>query len=194
MYNNAGIGGGEGSLVDCTEDVWQRTIDVDLKGVWLGMKHCIPHMIASGGSIVSTASIAAIYAFPAFAAYGAAKAGVTEPTRVAALEYAAHNIRANAILPGGILTPIIYDNPAFVTPQDPEVVRQNLARMQPLQRAGVPRTSNAALWLASDESSFVTGQWHRRRRRLHHRTPALAAMRSHGRLGRWSAGSVPRER
>ena len=66
MYNNAGIGGGEGSLVDCTEDVWQRTIDVDLKGVWLGMKHCIPHMIASGGgSIVSTASIAAIYAFPA---------------------------------------------------------------------------------------------------------------------------------
>ena len=110
MYNNAGIGGGEGSLVDCTEDVWQRTIDVDLKGVWLGMKHCIPHMIASGGgSIVSTASIAAIYAFPA--SRPTAPPRPASPTRVAALEYAAHNIRANAILPGGILTPISTTTP-----------------------------------------------------------------------------------
>ena len=160
MYNNAGIGGGEGSIVDCTEEVWDRTIAVDLKGVWLGMKHSIPQMIASGGgSIISTASIAAIVGFPALGAYGAAKAGVTELTRVCAIEYAAHHIRANAILPGGILTPIIYDNPALQTPRDPEVVRQGLAVMQPIQRAGVPEDiANAALWLASDESSFVTGQ------------------------------------
>lgn len=160
MYNNAGIGGGEGSIVDCTEEVWDRTIAVDLKGVWLGMKHSIPQMIASGGgSIISTASIAALVGVPGLAAYGAAKAGVTELTRTCAIEYAAHKIRANAILPGGILTPIIYANPEFQTPRDPEVVRQGLARMQPIQRAGVPEDiANAALWLASDESSFVTGQ------------------------------------
>jgi len=160
MFNNAGIGGGEGSLVDCTEEVWDRVIAVDLKGVWLGMKHCIPHMIASGGgSIVSTASIAAVLGFPGLAAYGAAKAGVTELTRVAAMEHAVHNIRANCILPGGILTPILYANPSFIAPVDKEVMRERMTQMQPIQRAGLPEDiANAALWLASDESSFVTGQ------------------------------------
>lgn len=160
MYNNAGIGGGEGSIVDCTEQTWERVIAVDLKGVWLGMKHSIPHMLASGGgSIISTASIAAVLGFPGLAAYGAAKAGVTELTRVAAIEYAAQNIRANCILPGGILTPIIYNNPSLAAPMDPELLRPGMARMQPIQRAGLPEDiANAALWLASDESSFVTGQ------------------------------------
>lgn len=160
MYNNAGIGGGEGSLVDCTEEVWDRVIAVDLKGVWLGMKHALPHMLASGGgSIISTASIAAVLGFPGLGAYGAAKAGVTELTRVCAIEYASRGIRANAILPGGILTPIIYNNPNLMEPRDPEVVRQGMNRMQPIQRAGMPTDiANAALWLASDESSFVTGQ------------------------------------
>jgi NAD(P)-dependent dehydrogenase (short-subunit alcohol dehydrogenase family) len=160
MYNNAGIGGGEGSIVDCTEETWERVIAVDLKGVWLGMKHSIPHMLASGGgSIISTASIAAVLGFPGLAAYGAAKAGVTELTRVAAIEYAAQGIRANCILPGGILTPIIYNNPSLATPMDPELLRPGMARMQPIQRAGLPEDiANAALWLASDESSFVTGQ------------------------------------
>lgn len=160
MFNNAGIGGGEGSLVDCSEETWDRVIAVDLKGVWLGMKHSIPHMIASGGgSIVSTASIAAVLGFAGLGAYGAAKAGVTELTRVAAIEYASQGIRANCILPGGILTPIIYNNPALATPVDPEIARANLERMQPIQRAGLPEDiANAALWLASDESSFVTGQ------------------------------------
>jgi NAD(P)-dependent dehydrogenase (short-subunit alcohol dehydrogenase family) len=159
MYNNAGIGGGEGSLVDCTEEVWDRTIAVDLKGVWLGMKHSIPHMLASGGgSIISTASIAAVLGFPGLAAYGAAKAGVTELTRVCAIEYASQGIRANAILPGGILTPIIYNNPSLATPMDPELLRPNMAACSP-SRAGLPEDiANAALWLASDESSFVTGQ------------------------------------
>ncbi|HEX6032480.1 MAG TPA: SDR family oxidoreductase [Tepidiformaceae bacterium] len=160
MYNNAGIGGGEGSIVDCTEETWDRTIAVDLKGVWLGMKHCIPQMLANGGgSIISTASIAAVLGFPGLAAYGAAKAGVTELTRTCAIEYAAQGIRANAILPGGILTPIIYNNPSLMAPMDPEVVRPGMARMQPIPRAGLPEDiANTALWLASDESSFVTGQ------------------------------------
>ncbi|MGH2609083.1 MAG: SDR family NAD(P)-dependent oxidoreductase [Tepidiformaceae bacterium] len=159
-YNNAGIGGGEGSLVDCTEEVWDRVIAVDLKGVWLGMKHSIPHMLASGGgSIISTASIAAVLGFPGLGAYGAAKAGVTELTRVCAIEYAGQGIRANCILPGGILTPIIYNNPSLATPMDPELLRPGMARMQPIPRAGLPEDiANAALWLASDESSFVTGQ------------------------------------
>jgi NAD(P)-dependent dehydrogenase (short-subunit alcohol dehydrogenase family) len=160
IYNNAGIGGGEGSVADCTEEVWDRVIAVDLKGVWLGMKHAIPHMLASGGgSIISTASIAAVLGFAGLGAYGAAKAGVAELTRVCAIEYADRGIRANCILPGGILTPIIYNNPGLAAPMDPEMLRPAMARMQPIPRAGLPEDiANAALWLASDESSFVTGQ------------------------------------
>jgi NAD(P)-dependent dehydrogenase (short-subunit alcohol dehydrogenase family) len=159
MYNNAGIGGGEGSIVDCTEQTWDRIIAIDLKGVWLGMKHCIPHMLASGGgSIISTASIAAVLGFPGLATYGAAKAGATELTRTCAIEYAAQGIRANAILPGGILTPIIYNNPSLTAPMDPELARPGMARMQPSSRGMPEDIANTALWLASDESSFVTGQ------------------------------------
>ena len=79
-------------------------------------------------------------------------------TRVAAIEYAEYGIRVNAILPGGVLTPLVYANPAFAQPLDPQVVEAQLANVQPLRRAGQPLDiAHAALWLASDESSFVTG-------------------------------------
>jgi len=160
MYNNAGIGGNEGSIVDCTDDVWDRVIDVDLKAVWRGIKLAAPHIAErGGGSIISTASIAAILGFPGLGAYGAAKAGVAELTRVAAIELAHQHIRVNCILPGGILTPILYDSPLRDQPMDPEALRGVMAGMQPIPRAGEPLDiANAALWLASDESSFVTGQ------------------------------------
>ena len=160
MFNNAGIGGAEGSIVDCSDEVFDRVIDVDLKAVWRGIKLAAPRIAErGGGSIVSTASVAAILGFAGLGAYGAAKAGVTALTRVAAMELAPSMIRVNCILPGGIVTPILYDSPLRAEAIDPDVLRTVMVQAQPLPRAGEPvDIANAALWLASDESAFVTGQ------------------------------------
>lgn len=159
MYNNAGIGGGEGSIVDCSEEQFDRIIAIDLKGVWLGMKHALPHLIAGGGgSIITTASVSAMMGMPGQGAYGSAKGGVVQLTRVCAIENAEKGVRANCICPGGTLTPILYNNP-FAMKVEPELVARGLVNAQPIPRAGLPEDiANAALWLASDESSFVTGQ------------------------------------
>ncbi len=160
IYNNAGIGGGEGSIVDCSEEMFDRIIAVDLKAVWLGMKHALPYLIAGGGgAIVSTASVSGLMGMPGQGAYGSAKGGVIQLTRVCAVENARHFVRANCICPGGTLTPIIYANPYRARELDPEEVRKNLAHSQPIPRAGLPEDiAAAALWLASDDSTFVTGQ------------------------------------
>lgn len=159
MYNNAGIGGGEGSIIDCSEEQFDRIIAIDLKGVWLGMKHALPHLIASGGgSIITTASVSAMMGMPGQGAYGSAKGGVVQLTRVCAIENAEKGVRANCICPGGTLTPILYNNP-FGPKVDPDMVARGLINAQPIPRAGLPEDiAHAALWLASDESSFVTGQ------------------------------------
>lgn len=159
MFNNAGIGAGEGLIHETDEAVFDRIVAVDLKGVWLGIKYAIPHLRKSGGgSIVNTASVSAHLGMKRQGAYGAAKGGVVQLTRVAAIEYAADRIRVNAICPGGVLTPLIYANPALATPLDPQVMEQQLARIQPIRRAGMPADiAHAALWLASDDSTFVTG-------------------------------------
>jgi NAD(P)-dependent dehydrogenase (short-subunit alcohol dehydrogenase family) len=160
MYNNAGIGGGEGSILECTEEVFDRIIAVDLKAVWLGMKHALPQMLKSGGgSIITTASVSAFMGMMGQGAYGAAKGGVVQLTRVCAIEFASQGIRANCICPGGTLTPILYANPNSPIHSTPEEVGERLKYVQPIPRAGLPEDiANAALWLASDESSFVTGQ------------------------------------
>lgn len=142
MYNNAGIGGGEGSILECSEATFDRIIAVDLKAVWLGMKHCLPYLLATGnGSIITTASVSALMGMQGQGAYGSAKGGVVQLTRVCAVEYAALGIRANCICPGGILTPILYANPAMPAPVDPEVVRQGLNRLQPIPPPGSPKIS-----------------------------------------------------
>ncbi|MBF67452.1 MAG: hypothetical protein CMQ29_07135 [Gammaproteobacteria bacterium] len=160
MFNNAGIGGGEGSIIDCSDEVYDRILDVDLKAVWRGIKLAAPKLIErGGGSIISTASIAAILGFPGLAAYGSAKAGVTELTRSAAVELGSDKIRVNCILPGGVLTPLLYDSPTLEQGVGAETMRQVLEGSQPIPRAGEPADiANTALWLASDESTFVTGQ------------------------------------
>src|SRR5262245_51128611 len=159
MFNHASIGGGDGLIHETSEDVFDRIVAVDLKAVWLGIKYAVPAMLRIGrGSIVNTASVSALMGMKYQGAYGAAKGGVVQLTRVAAVEYAEHGIRVNAILPGGVLTPLVYANPAFAQPLDPQVVEAQLAQVQPIRRAGQPvDIANAALWLASDESSFVTG-------------------------------------
>ncbi len=154
MFNNAGIGGAVGPLENISVEDWDRTQHVCLRGVFLGIKHSVAPMRAvGGGSIISTASIAGIDGYPNLHAYCAAKAGVVNLTRSAAMEFAADKIRVNAIAPGGISTPIVYG-----LANNKDAVEEMLAKGQPYPRAGQPEDiANAALFLASDASQFITG-------------------------------------
>jgi NAD(P)-dependent dehydrogenase (short-subunit alcohol dehydrogenase family) len=153
-FNNAGIEGAVANTQDCTEENWDRTIAVNLKGVWLCMKHEIPEMLKQEKSaIVNCASVAGLIGFPALPAYVASKHAVTGLTKTAALENAKQNIRVNAVCPGVIQTPMI----DRVTGRNKEVEKQYVS-MEPIGRMGKPdEVANAVMWLCSDEASFVTG-------------------------------------
>jgi NAD(P)-dependent dehydrogenase (short-subunit alcohol dehydrogenase family) len=155
MFNNAGIGGAVGPLEGISVEDWDRTQAVCLRGVFLGIKYAVaPMRAAGGGSIISTASIAGIEGYPNLHAYSAAKAGVVNLTRSAALEFACDRIRVNCIAPGGISTPILYG----FAGNNKASVEAMLAQGQPYPRAGQPEDiANAALFLASDASQFITG-------------------------------------
>lgn len=155
LFNNAGIFHPEDeSVLTTTEKVWEMVINVDLKSVYLGCKYGIPALLrAGGGSIINTASFVALMgaAVPQIA-YTAAKGGILSMTREIAVEFARKNIRANALCPGPVETPLLAELLA-----DPERRRRRLVHI-PVGRFGRPEEiANAALFLASDESSFVTG-------------------------------------
>lgn len=153
-FNNAGIEGDLANTVDCTEENWDRTIAVNLRGVWLCMKHEIPVMLEhGGGAIVNCASVAGLVGFRDLPAYCASKGGVVELTRATALEYAAAGIRVDAICPGVIRTPMV----DRVIGGNAEVEAQYTA-LEPIGRLGTPEEiADAVLWLSSDGASFVTG-------------------------------------
>ncbi len=150
MFANAGIGDMQ-DLADCTLEEWNRTISVDLTGVFLCNKHAIQEMEKNGGgSIINCASILGHVGQVSVSAYAAAKGGVVNMTRAAAVTYANRGIRVNAVCPGYIDTPILDDTP--------KEVLDSLVSMVPAKRLGKPEeVANCVLFLASDESSFVTG-------------------------------------
>ncbi len=154
-FNNAGIGGAVGPLDTIAVEDWDRTQAVCLRGVFLGIKHSIAPMRAQGGgAIISTASTAGIDGYAGLHAYCAAKAGVVNVTRSAALEYAADSIRVNSIAPGGVATPILGGGANF----NKAATEAALVHAQPLPRAGQPEDiAEAALFLASDAARFITG-------------------------------------
>jgi NAD(P)-dependent dehydrogenase (short-subunit alcohol dehydrogenase family) len=149
-HNNAGVELQE-TVVDTQEADFDRVIAVNLKGVWLGMKHQIPRMLANGGgSIVNTASLAGLVALPALAAYVASKHGVVGLTRAAAAEHANHGVRVNCVCPAAIRT-------AMVDVLAPERQQERIAPLA-MNRLGEPsEVAEAVVWLVSDRSSFVTG-------------------------------------
>ena len=154
-YNNAGLSGAVGPIEQVKVEDWDRSLGVLLRSVFLGIKHSAPEMRKlGGGSIISTASVAALRGSPGMHAYCAAKAAVASVTRSAAAELAKYRIRVNCICPGGINTPIIHRNrPGAAAKLEPL-----LAQHQPYPRAGHPDDiANMALFLAGDESEFVTG-------------------------------------
>jgi NAD(P)-dependent dehydrogenase (short-subunit alcohol dehydrogenase family) len=181
-FNNAGLEGEIAPTAECEEENWDRILAVDLKGVWLCMRAEIRQFLKQkgGGAIVSTASVAGMVAERGFPAYAAAKGGVIQLSRTAAVEYASHNIRINVVCPGLIETPMAARTlkrmsigamvPDPARPQWLEAGIDGLMRwepagklfsrlMQPLGRPGRPEEiAAAAVWLCSDASSYVTGQ------------------------------------
>jgi len=153
-FNNAGIEGDTANTHECTAENWDKTTGVNLKGVWLCMKHEIPHMLKSGkGVIINCASVAGLNGFAGLPAYVASKHGVVGLTKSAALEYAKQQIRINAVCPGVIRTAMI----DRITGKDKEVEKQ-YTDMEPVGRMGNPEeVAEAVVWLCSDAASFVTG-------------------------------------
>ena len=153
-FNNAGIEGGVKPTIDCTEEEFDRTIAVNLTGVWLCMKYEIQQMLSQGGgTIVNTASAAGLVGFPGLPDYVASKHGVLGLTKTAALEYAKSGIRVNAVCPGVIQTPMV-ERGAQLSPGFDELA----VAMEPVGRFGQPaEVGEAVVWLCSDAASFVTG-------------------------------------
>ena len=154
LFNNAGLGGALGPIEETSTDDWDRTFAVLVRSVFLGVKHAVREMRGNGGgSIISTASVAGLRGGAGPHAYSAAKAAVVNLTRSLALELAKDHVRINCICPGGINTPLISNRLGGT-----DVADQVLAQLQPIGRAGRPEDiAGMALYLASDESSFVTG-------------------------------------
>jgi NAD(P)-dependent dehydrogenase (short-subunit alcohol dehydrogenase family) len=162
LYNNAGLGGVSGPIAEIPVDGYDQTMGVLLRGVFLGMKHAAPIMKRQGsGSIVSTASVAGLQAGYGPHIYSAAKAAVVHLTRSVAMELGESGVRVNCICPGGIATPI-FGEAIGVSGAEADRVAETmkvlLTARQPIQRAGLPEDiARAALWLASEDSSFVNG-------------------------------------
>jgi NAD(P)-dependent dehydrogenase (short-subunit alcohol dehydrogenase family) len=156
LFNNAGLVGAVGPLVGTTVEAWDRTFAVLVRGVFLGIKHAAPVMRGTqggrGGTIINNASIAGLNAGAGPAAYSACKAAVISLTRNAAVELAVDRIRVNAVCPGLILSPMLERG-------KPTELGGVLAEAQPWPEAGLPEhIADVALFLASDDSRFVTGE------------------------------------
>ena len=152
MFNNAGVGGAFGPMVHTDVEHWDTTFAINMRGVFLGTKYAAMAMVdqGDGGAIINTASVAGTTGSSGPAAYSAAKAGVINFTKNAAVEFGVSGIRANVICPGLIFTPIIGDEAK---------AEEQVLKLQALPKKGTADDiANAALFLASPDSSFITGQ------------------------------------
>ena len=159
-FNNAGVGP-DGkrvpvvNIADCPEEIWDRTLDINLKGVFLCMKYEIRQMTKQGhGAIVNTSSVGALKPALGFCAYSASKSGMISLTKTAALEYATSGIRVNVILPGPTERTLLMD---YLT-SSMQDEGEHMLDIIPMKRLGTPEDMGEAVaWLCSDEASFITG-------------------------------------
>jgi NAD(P)-dependent dehydrogenase (short-subunit alcohol dehydrogenase family) len=162
IVNNAGMGGVKGEIESVPVEGFDQTIAILLRGVFLGMKHAAPIMKKQGGgTMINISSVAGLRGVSQNHPYSAAKAAVLQLSRTVAMELAYHKIRVNSICPGSIVSSI-FGAASGMSSEDSlktyEDLKKLFAKGQPIRRAGVPEdVANAALWLASDDSSFVTG-------------------------------------
>lgn len=148
-----------GTVVDTDEDTWDRTLSVNLKGIYLAAKYCVPEMIkGGGGAIVNVASVQGLMSQPNVAAYAASKGAVIAMTRTMALDHAKDNIRVNSLCPGSIDTPLLRFAADMINPDDPAGAIVEWGKLHPLGRVGQPsEMAEVVLFLVSDAASFMTG-------------------------------------
>ncbi len=156
LCNNAGVGSA-GSIIDITEENWDKVIDINLKGVFLCSKYCIPKIVKLGGGvIINIASVLGLIGSKGEAAYCASKGGIISLTKAMALDFASQNIRVNCICPGSVLTPT-FKRVMTASGNYERSFARNLEKI-PLRRVAEPEEiAQAALYLASDKSSYITG-------------------------------------
>ncbi|WP_340008368.1 glucose 1-dehydrogenase [Paenibacillus sp. FSL K6-0276] len=157
LFNNAGISG-VGALHEVEPDAWDRVIQVNIRGVYLPSKHVLPHMMKrKSGNIINMSSCIAEIGLARRASYSATKGAVLALTKSMQVDYAAYNIRVNALLPGTILTPFV-ENYLKTSYDNPETAIAALKKRQLSEELGLPEdVAQAALFLASDESKFMMG-------------------------------------
>ncbi|MER5886243.1 SDR family NAD(P)-dependent oxidoreductase [Streptomyces sp. NPDC001941] len=151
--NNAGVAGASAPTAEYPLDEWRRVIDTNLNGVFYGLRYELPRILASGGgAVVNMSSILGSNGFPGSAAYSAAKHAVVGLTKTAAVEYAAHGVRVNAVAPGFIDTPLL---------SNAQSQRDHLVSLHPQGRLGTAEeVAELTLFLLSDRASFVNGSYH----------------------------------
>ncbi len=160
FFNNAGIEGTVSSIAEYPEEMFDRVIAVNLKGVWLGCQHLIPKM-TQGGSVIITSSVAGLKGFPGLGAYVTSKHGVIGIMRTAALEFAKNGIRVNSIHPGPVTTKMMQRIEVDMSPEKAEEVHKGFEASIPFGRyATAEEIAQLALFLASDDSKYITGDTH----------------------------------
>ena len=159
FHNNAGIEGSVAPTAEYDEDMFDRVMAVNVKGVFLGMRHVLPVMIKQGrGSVVNTASVAGLVASPGMPAYVASKHAVIGLTKTAAGEVGRAGVRVNAVCPGPIDTRMIHSLEAMLNPDDPSGVGARYQQNIPIGRYGTPEeVANLVIFLSSDLAGNITG-------------------------------------
>lgn len=163
LFNNAGVEGPEVAVTDLSEEDWDHTIDVNLKGVFLGCKYAIPRMLkAGGGVIINNASVAGLRGIPMSSTYCSSKGGVVLLTKALAVEWGRQGIRVNCVCPGVILTPMVEreidEELSLARHLTREEILERWGRAHPLGRVGTAEeVAKTVLFLASDDASFITG-------------------------------------
>lgn len=157
LFNNAGVLS-TGVTHETPTDTWEKTFDINVKGIYFMSKYAIPHMIKQGGgNIINNSSIIGLRGFPGATAYVASKGAVTQMTRAMAREYIGYGIRVNAICPGGIETPMVTDD-IIAKSDNPAAVEEFFVSQHPIGRLGRPEEiAQAVAFLANDNVEFMTG-------------------------------------